>query len=351
MLRICRIMKHRLASFSALIAVLMVIPWQEATGQISLHGGRGLLRVQDGEVAEQGDLYVSLFGSSFMKKSADGSGLNKDYHLTLNATYGIGRYFELSGRLVPYQDDQRHIWGPIGDTEIGLKIKVPLGLQRAFHLGIRNYFIIPTGVNHNVEYEPFTANNVGWSPGLAASIDMQAAFLIPAKLYVNGGYIDRNVLDDFFNSDMDQFYLGLGVKLMVKNTVLFWEYYTEQFANRPDKVSFGENFQVSSQGLVFLGPYNLIFTVAGDISLANPSATTFYYPKELADWKIWFGLSKYIPLKSMFREMAERKRQEKELMEELRKQQAIKEERTQAEEELRKMQESLKNNKKNGENQ
>lgn len=308
--------------------------------QISLQGGRGLLRVQDAVLVQQGDLYLGGFGSAYLEKAGSNS-LNKDYHLSINATYGLTSFLELSNRFVAYQDDQQHLWGPIGDIEFGFKLKVPLGEQQIFNLGLRNYFIIPTGSNHNLPFEPFTSDHFGWSPGGAASIDLLDVLYFPLKFYFNAGYIDRKLSDELFAAKIDQFFFGGGLKFSIKNLVFFWEYYTEQFSNR-NEVKFSENYQVSSQGLVFLGPRNLIITLATDINLANSTDQTFFIPKELAEWKLWVGVSKYFPLRGYLNELTDRKRREKEREEELRKQQLIREERISAEEELKRMQELLK---------
>lgn len=332
-----------------LSAFLLVLIFSTSQAQISLQGGRGLLRIQDGEIAELGDLYVSAFGSTFFEKPDGSSSLAKNSHLSLNFTYGLSQFLEFSGRFVAYQDDQQHIWGPIGDTELGLKIRIPFGSERNVRLSFRNYFILPTGVNHNLPYEPYTTDKFGWSPGAALSLNLEDKFAVPLKLYWNAGYIDRNLGDHIFSADNDQIYLGTGFKLLFNNTIFFWEYYAELFSNRSDEIAFRENYQVSTQGLSFLGPYNLILTAAFDINLSKPTEKTFFKDKDLSDWKIWVGISKYFPLRKMFNEMAEQKRRENERKEELRKQQIIKKERKAAEEELKRMQELLKKQKKKNE--
>ncbi len=310
--------------------------------QIALQGGRGLFRLQDANLVQKGDLFIGGFGSVFMRKQESSSlGLTKDYHLGINATYGLAGNLELSTRFVVYQDDQAHIWGPIGDTEIGFKLRIPLGQEQIVNIGFRNYFIIPTGKNHNLPYEPFSADHFGWSPGAALSLDFSTILYFPLKFYFNAGYIDRNLKDDLFIAQIDQIYFGAGFKYSVKNLIFFWEYYTEQFFNRKE-VKFSENYQVSSQGLVFLGPYNLILTLAGDVNVANSTDNTFFKQKKLADWKIWFGISKYIPLRGYLVEMADSRRRENERRETLKKQQIIQNERLAAEKEMKRMQDLLK---------
>ena len=308
--------------------------------QIALFGGRGLLRCQDAETVKRSDLYLGGFGSTFLVKSSS-NGLAKDYHFSFNATYGLSDFLELSTRLVAYQDDQQHIWGPIGDMDLAIKLNVPIDQRHVFNLGLRNALLLPTGTSHNLPYEPFTSDHIGWSPGANFTLDLTNLFYFPMKFYLNGGYIDRYLRDELFTDKIDQAYLATGLKVSIKNLIIFWEYYTEQFLNRSE-VRFSENYQVSTQGVAFLGPYNLIVTLASDVNLAQPSNQTFFKPKELADWKIWIGFSKYIPLRGYMSEVADRKRREKERMDELKKQQMIKQERLSAEEELKRMQDLLK---------
>jgi hypothetical protein len=330
----------RIFNFSLIVGFLLLSLSANIFAQIGFKGGRGLFRVQDAAPVQRGDLYFGGNYSTFSEKGSTG-GLVKDHHFSIHGTYGLSNSLELTAHFVAYQDDQAHIWGPIGDTEIAMKFLIPIGQDSPFKLGIRNSIIFPTAINHNVSYEPFTADKIGWSPGLAASIDFTDLIYFPIKFYFNGGYIDRSLAEELFSDDIDQTYLGAGFKFSIKNIIFFWEYYTEQFANRDD-IAFSENYQVSSQGITFLGPSNLIFTLGGDINLAEPTKDTFFKNKQLADWKIWFGISKYISFNSYLNEASDRRRREQERNEDLKKQQLIRQERISSEEELKKMQELLK---------
>lgn len=338
------VLKNKLQLWAMILTSVFLVQAVFTTvfAQIALQGGRGLFRLQDAGLVQKGDLYIGGYGSAFLGKYKPGSlGLTKDYYFSVNATYGVARNLEISTRFVAYQDDQAHIWGPIGDTEVGFKFRIPVGQEQIVNIAIRNYFIFPTGQNHNLPYEPFTSDHLGWSPGVAISFDFSNIIYFPLKFYFNAGYIDRNIRDELFTAKIDQTFLGGGFKFSIKNLIFFWEYYTEQFINRQE-VKFEENFQVSSQGLVFLGPYNFILTLAGDVSMADPTDITFFKPKKLAGWKIWFGVSKYIPIRNYFTEIAEKRRREKEKKEVLAKQQIIQNERQSAEKELKRMQELLK---------
>jgi|Deesub1362B_J571_1020462.scaffolds.fasta_scaffold00715_11 hypothetical protein len=329
--------------FTSALVFLFLVP-ELAQAQISLHGGRGLLRVQDGQVVGKGDLYVSAYGSAYFKKV---NGLAKDYHFSLVATYGLSYFTELVSRLVLYQDDQAHIWGPIGDTEIGIKIRIPTGLQQFWALSFQNTVILPTAPNHNVQYEPYTSEYVTWKPGLNTSLDFLNVSAVPFKIYANAGLIDRHLtLKNLFAARDDQYYLAAGIKFSLGNVVLYGEYYTEQFLNRKTELTFEQNYQVATTGLTFLGPYNLILTIAGEFNTMKVVPESFFRPKDIAKWKIWVGITKYVSVGKYLSETAERRRQERKRLEELKKQQLIKDQRVRAQEEMKKMQEKLKKKKK-----
>jgi len=314
-------------------------------GQISLSGGKGLLRVTSAKPVRSGDLYINLFGSAYFEKI--NNALSKEYHLTLSTNYGLTNFLELDIRFVLYQDDQRHIWGPIGDTEMGIKLGFPIDTHKILFFGLRSYLILPTAPNHNVEFEPFSADHVGWTNIVCSTIDFTEPIHYPLKLYFNFGYLDHNLQDNLFAAKIDQIFLGAGIKFPIKSTILFWEFTTEQFYNRPE-LSFRQNSMRSSQGIVFIGPFNTIVNLSCDVNLSKPTPTTFFYPKRLANWKIWFGVTNYVSLRRYFSKISEKRRREKELQEELKKQERIRAERKKAIEEMKKMQQILKKQPENG---
>jgi len=98
----------------------------------------------------------------FLTQSRFQKGWTAKYHSShLNATFGLARYSEVFINIIPYQDDQRHIWGGFGDTRLGIKYLMPFKTD-AFKFGLFGFYKFPTANTSNVRYEIFSTNRPGW---------------------------------------------------------------------------------------------------------------------------------------------------------------------------------------------
>jgi len=324
----------------------MLLFWgnvKQSYGQISINGGRGLFRITSAETVSPGNLYISSFGSAYLKKS--GSSLAKDYHMSVVFTYGIYSFLEFDTRLVAYQDDQSHIWGPIGNTQVGLKLKIPIE-SRFIALGLGSKVIFPTAPNQDVPYEAFSADGIGWTPEAYATFNLTDVIMYPLKFYVNGGYLDHKLLDGMFSNKIDETYFSVGLKFPIQNTIFYWELDSRQFIHRLDEIAFGENWIYSNQGFVFVGPYNLIMNVSLDWNLMKDDPATAYHPKEYARWKFWLGVTRYISLKKYATQALDRRRRQRKKKSLMKRQEELQKQRSKASEEISRMQEMLKKPKK-----
>ena len=274
-----------------LLVLFNLAAFSTLTAQVSVGGGKGLLRIYDAETVYPGLLYINPF-YSFYGQEKD-SRYSEDHTLNLSFTLGLSNKFELFLHTVPYQDDQDHIWGPIGDTDIGLKYQVPKNgspLQFAL-VGLVNF---PTAINHNVQFEPYSSDGTGWTLFGVANLDMKnTSAAIPLKFSFNIGYRDHDMSDRFFAEKKDQLVGGFGLKFPVRSSILYSELTGEIFINNTDEVSFSENLIRFTQGIRFLGPSSLVFDLAADFELGGASndariiANEFI--KDYADWKITLG--------------------------------------------------------------
>ena len=168
-----------------------------------------------------------------------------------------------------------------------MKLTLPVRLG-GVSTGVHGFAVIPTAKNANVAYEPFSSTKLAVGVMGLATLDMTQSFpLVPLKLYLNFGYLDQNLSDAFFASEMDQYLFGVGIKFPIRSFVLHTEYTGEVFANNGN-LAFGENSTRLTQGLKFLGPWNLIVDLAGDLGLDRPVSTPLFpaYQKDYADWKV-----------------------------------------------------------------
>lgn len=320
---------------------------EQSYGQISVNGGRGLFRITSAETVNPGNLYISSFGSAYLRKS--GSSLAKDYHMSVVFTYGIFPFLEFDTRFVAYQDDQSHIWGPIGDTQIGLKLKIPIE-SRFVALGVGSKVVFPTAPNHDVPYEAFSADGIGWTLEAYATFNLTDIIMYPMKLYLNAGYMDHKLFDGMFANNIDETYFDFGLKFPVKSTIIYWELDSRQLIHRLSEVAFQENWIYSHQGIVFVGPYNLIMNASLDWNLTKDDPTTAYQPKKYARWKLWLGVTKYISLKKYATQAIDKRRKEREKKGMMKRQEELRKQRRKADEEISRMQDMLKKQEKKKKN-
>lgn len=310
--------------------------------QTTVFGGKGLLRTHSAEVIDKSHFYVNSFFMTFLQAQKSQTSLGKDYTLSLGLTFGLTEHLEVTSRLVPYQDDQAHIWGPPGDTQIGIKFLTPFSGASVKTAG-RFFVKIPTARTHNVPFEPYSSDKVGFGLMGIATFDMTNTFpLFPLKMHVNFGYMDHNASDGYFTDNEDQFLLRLGFKFPIRSSVLFTEYSAEVFAQNAVVDRYSLNSQRVTQGIKFLGPWNLIFDVAIDVSLSQKPDTGVQSPflKKYADWKVIAGINYPMVLRRDRPSRTDRLAK-KASAEEQKKLQEVLDNRQKVDEELKKMEESL----------
>jgi len=283
-----------LKKHKALLTLLgLVLIVSTSFGQVAVSGGKGLYRILDAESIYPGILYINPFYSGY---GSDNEGkFSEDHTLNLSFTLGLSRKMEIYLNTVPYQDDQEHIWGPFGDTKIGVKYSFQ-SKERFTKFGLAGFATLPTAPRHNVDFEPFTSDKIGWGVLGLLNFDLKNnSSAIPLKFSLNFGYRDLDVKDRFFQDKKDQLVGGLGLKFPVRSSIIYSEFYSETFYNNSD-VSLSYNFVRFTQGIRFLGPWNLVFDIAGDIELGGysekdngPSGNPFI--KDYADWKVVVGMT------------------------------------------------------------
>lgn len=269
-----------------IILTTLVIITLTATSfsQTAVAGGRGMFRVFSAEIIQAGSLFLNTYYQAFYRSSGN------DQSINLGITYGISNDVELTAQVVPYQDDQKHDWGPPGDTQLGIKCRLPLSSSR-FSAGLRGFVIMPTALEHNPPLEPYSTDQVAWGVMALLTTDLtNSSGGFPLKIHTNVGYLDHNIETLLSNDGTNQLLFGVGLKLSARAFILYTEYTGEFFLSNA-AVSFGDNSMRLTQGFKFRGPLNFIMDFGLDIGLSRSLRA---YPTPLhqyADWKIFGGLS------------------------------------------------------------
>lgn len=332
------------------IVILSLICFvQMSSAQTSKFGGKGLFRTLSAETVGTGNLYVNGYFSSYVQKAEENI-LAKDHSLSVGVTFGFMKHLETSLNIVPYQDDQHSIWGPPGNTRLGLKYHLPFS-SPGFHIGLNQFFVFPTAQTDNIAFEPFSSGKVAWGSQLLMTMSLENMMpMMPIKIHANIGYLDHDMGDLFFKSEIDQMLIGLGVVFPIRSFQLFTEYSAEVFINEAS-VDFSQNSMRLTQGFKFLGPKAIIFDVIFDLGLTNndlletvKAAQDSISPflKEYADWKFTIGATYRFSFKKLFdkSEKVERKKED----EEKRKLQRIQRKRENAAKDLESMKQILDRN-------
>jgi len=315
--------------------------------QVSINGGKGLFRVLSAEPVNPTDIFVNGTFSTFIEKTGP-ENLAKYYSSNLNATVGLAKYMEVFLNVIPYQDDQYHIWGRFGDTRIGLKYLTPIATD-AFKFGLMGFYKFPTAEVSNVHYEIFSTSKPGW--GAKALLTFDLVDIIPSyplKLNLNIGYMDHSIYDKYFKSKIDQLLIGSGFKLSVRSVQVFLEYSGEIFFNNPGQVDFSQNSMRITPGVRFLGPWQNTIDLAFDFSLTSYDSLkkTDLFHKEYYDWKFTVGITHRFSVFKYFDKTAKLERKKR--LEELRKLEEIKKKRERANQDLEKMKKILDKKKSKG---
>jgi len=308
--------------------------------QVTMNGGKGLFRVLSAETVNSTDIFVNGTFSAFYTKTGP-EALAKYYCVNLNGTAGIAKKLELFLNIVPYQDDQHHIWGRFGDTRFGIKYLTPLSTS-TFKFGLMGFYKFVTAGVPNVPYEIFSTDRPGWGTKALFTFDLLDVFpSYPVKVDLNFGYMDHDIGDQFFISKYDQLLFGTGFKFSIRSIQVYAEYSGEIFFNNPGKIAFGQNSMRITPGIRFLGPWQNTFDIALDFSLTSydslKNKTPFH--KEYFGWKATIGVTHHFSVYKYFDKTAKLERQKK--MEELKKLETIRKKREKANEDLEKMKEIL----------
>lgn len=262
-----------------------------AISQVTIGGGKGLVRVYEADPIEYGSLYTSLNWQGFAgKKTPSKNALNELYVFNLNFTLGLPYQIDAFAHFTPYHDDQRHIFGPPGDTRLGLKWTAAQPMP-SLSLAVAAYAQFPTAKTHPLPFEPYSEDATGWAILAALSNNLKNSSLaLPLKTTVNFGYKDHNFTNDVFGGVTDQWLGGIAIKFPVKTTLWYSEISGEFFYNKKN-IKLFENSVRFTQGVKFYGPYQILFDITADIDLSHPEPpifknSTVRFYEDYADWRI-----------------------------------------------------------------
>ncbi|MBD3384842.1 hypothetical protein GF407_07930 [candidate division KSB1 bacterium] len=296
--------RKAISTHSWVVRIIIISSFLSAvpvSSQVGITGGKGLLRIYDAQTVFTGNLLINPVYLGYITTEDAAGTLEEekqnsyeDHTLSLGLTLGVFKNLELFTQFVPYQDDQNHVWGPLGDTKVGLKYQIS-GSASVFQLGVLAFASFATAPTANIRFEPYNSGENGWGTLLLFNLDFKnssAAF--PLKFSFNAGYRDHNWNDRYFHAEIDQFIGGIALKFPIRSSLLYSELSGEVFFNNPS-IAFEYNSLRYTQGFRFMGPANLIVDLAVDVGLhkkADKKVKT-HTPliKDYAEWKAIVGVT------------------------------------------------------------
>lgn len=331
-----------------LFVSFIVLSVEEAKSQISITGGKGLCRVLEADPITPADIFLNTNITSFMEQEGQSVALAKYYRFNINLTVGLANYLECYLNFVPYQDNQRNLWGQIGDTQLGLKYLTPLS-SKVFKFGLAGHFKFPSAKYPNVPFEVFSTDKPAWAIKALLSLDFLPIMPnFPMKFNLNFGYLDHDIYDQYFSSKIDQLIIGTGLKYSIRSIQFYTEYSGEIFFNNPAHVAFNQNSMRITQGIRFLGPWNNTIHIAFDFAFTQYDSleNLDIFHKKYSDWRAMIGISHRFSVYKYFDKTAKLEKERR--LRELRKLEAIRKKRQNVKQDLKKMQNELKKGKKKG---
>lgn len=289
-------MTNRLILNRLFTALCFAAVCRSVSAQTALTGGKGILRLYEAETVSPGRLYVNPYISFFAAKMPQANALAKDYTLQVGMTLGFSRWLEGFLQVVPYQTDPNHLWGPPGDTRLGLKLHVPRRGKFA-QMGLVALAKIPTGRTYPLPFEPYAEKSFGYSLIGVLSCDLRRfSNTLPLKFAANLGYQCHDADNQFLRGQSDQLVGGVGVKWLVRSSLIYSEVTGQVFINNPN-IAFQQNLLRFTQGIKFSHRSGLIFDAAFDLELGRyvptvvESAARPRFLEDYADWKLIIGVT------------------------------------------------------------
>lgn len=280
--------------FVLLLSTWMLLPALSEAQYMT--NGKDIFRVQSGETLGKKILALNFYQASHFREDEQrggGTRVNSFTTMAITGTYGLFNSLDVIAEFVPWQDDYTAtVWGPLGDTRLGLKWRIPQYFGDNMHVGLLGFTVLPTADQHRIPFEQYSSSGTSFGGKLLYSWDTQLG-AVPFKLYLNGGYMLWNGDDDdnpIPLDNKDQVLLGVGTKFSFRKIVLMAEYTREQFVET-DSLASKEQAQRFNVGIKVPAPFGLTLDLGYEQTLSDDDPSTPFVA-DYHDWKIIAAIKK-----------------------------------------------------------
>ncbi|MFQ5824114.1 MAG: hypothetical protein ACE5JB_08685 [bacterium] len=259
--------------------------------QINFNGGRGLVYVQSAWTLDQGFLTLRALTRSYGKVGNFPQAITIwDVTGRFSVNYGLGKHIEVAISPIVYGDTNRGGDGFNAPDDLFLTVKFGSfnspGSPVTFGFAFNSRF--PTGGTHNIPFEPYSSDHVGW--GITSLLTYSRDPLYPEEatnVHFNLGYWNHNDVGTSLSSrsgsgttpeSMSQELIyGVGINIPKENFDFSVEIYGNKFLQKPPAAAYSRENYLYLTPTVFYEP-NRWFTMhlGVDFRITKPADKTDY---------------------------------------------------------------------------
>jgi hypothetical protein len=287
-------MKRVLILLLFLIGGAAILP-NTLEAQINFNGGRGLVYVQSAWILDQGFLTLRTLTRSFGKvgnfplpNGSTNAITVWDVTGRFSINYGLGKHIEVAVSPIVYGDTNRGKENIPDDLFLSLKFgsfNSP-GSPVTFGFALNTRF--PTGETHNIPFEPYASDNVGW--GFSGLFTYSKDPLYPEEatnVHLNLGYWNHNDVGTRLSggnapgvkpeSMTQELLYGVGFNIPKDNFNFSVEIYGNKFLQKPPPAAYSRENYVYLTPTVFYSPTRWVTLNFGvDFRITSPTDKTDY---------------------------------------------------------------------------
>jgi len=299
-------LKPKISLSRGITIFLIFLLFPSAYGNI-LNGGKGLTHVKSALNLKAGYLTLYSRSQAFGKTSINPPVAYWDVQGAVSLNLGISDHVELAISPVIYQDTHK---GEKGynipdDLFVGLKFGSYHVRGSSLTWGVCLDTRFPTGKDHNLFFEPYSAGKIEW--GFTGMLSYSKDPLYPYESLTvdfNLGYLNHNDIGQKLtgrdndplpvSSLSQQLKYGIGLKIPTPDFDFSVELFGNSFIQKPPKTAFSlENYLYLTPSIIYKAFNWLSVIVGADFRLSNDIDETSYLyvsspvPEEFPNYPGW----------------------------------------------------------------
>ena len=279
--------------FVVIFLLLFVVSGSWASGRIN--SSNGLLRVNAAWVLPPRHLtffsHTDFFGKAVEVDETTAKAFWQ-VNVLANFTYGLNQHFEIGVSPIVYQDNHKSGKGYNLPSDLYVNIKAGNYGSKASSItfGILGQMRFPTGTDHNLAFEPYSAPTFGW--GFTGLLSYSLDPLYPEdefNAHLNLGYFNHNDVGErltqlpteedsiFVKATTQEFLYGFGIRLPGRQVDYGLEFFGNAFLQAPPVTAYSrENYLYISPSITYRPNRWCTFVFSFDYRLTSDKDETEY---------------------------------------------------------------------------